>query len=83
MKPDAILDGIRDVARNHLGFQGNLTLESELTQALELDSLRLLTLVVEVENHFQVCLEEGDEHDLVTVGQLVDLLGRRIESDAR
>jgi acyl carrier protein len=83
MTPDTILDGIRDVARDHLDFGGELTRESELTEALALDSLRLLTLVVEVENHFQVCLEEGDEHDLVTVGQLVDLLGRRIEQDAR
>ena len=83
MKSEEILDGIREVARIHLEYRGDLTLESPLTSALELDSLRLLTLVVELENHFQVCLEEGDEYGLETVAQLVDLLRRRLEADAR
>ena len=74
-----ILQGIRDVAREHLGVSKpeDILLETDLYEALKLDSLRLLTLVAELENRFKVILEEGDEVDLKTVADLVMLLERR------
>jgi acyl carrier protein len=45
---------------------------------MRLDSVRLLTLVAELENHFEVILEEGDEEGIATVGDLVAVLRRRI-----
>ena len=77
MKRTQILSGIQTVAENHLEWKGGLREDQELITALRLDSIRLLTLVVEIENHFQICLEEGDEEDLVRVGDLVDLLEER------
>lgn len=77
MTPSDALNGIQEVAENHLDFQGNLREETPLTEALRLDSIRLMTLIVELENHFQLCLEDGDEVGLETVGQLVDLLQKR------
>lgn len=76
--PDVLLEGIAAVAREHLDYGGPVTPETSLVAAMELDSLRLLTLVVELENHFQVCLEEGDEEDIETVGDLVEVLRRRL-----
>jgi len=75
---ESILEGLVAVAREHLDHEGGLEVSSPLVQVLELDSIRLLTLIVEVENHFQVCLEEGDEQGLETAGDLVDLIGRRL-----
>ena len=72
-----ILEGVEQVAQKHLDFEGDLAPSTRLVEVLELDSLRLLTLVVEVENHFQICLEEGDEYELETASDLVSLIGRR------
>lgn len=78
MSDAEVLDGIRQVAREHLDFEGDIALDTPLAQALELDSIRMLTLVVELENHFQVILEEGDEDGIETVGDLVRVLKARL-----
>lgn len=78
MKEGAILEGVREVARVHLGHTDPIELDTVLVEALQLDSVRLLTLVVEIENQFRVCLEEGDEAGLETVGDLVSVIGRRL-----
>ena len=69
--------GIQTVAENHLQFEGTLTEDTSLAETLRLDSIRLLTLVAELENHFEICLEDGDEYGLETVGGLIDLLRLR------
>ena len=69
-----ILDGIAGVARDHLEFEGDIALDTRLMETMELDSIRLLTLVVELENHFQICLDEGDEDGVETVADLVAVL---------
>ena len=64
-----ILVEIAEVARVHLGWTGELRPEMRLAEDLELDSLKGLTLALEVENHFRVCLD--DEQQILTVGDLV------------
>lgn len=78
MTDTELLDGLRRVAREHLQYEGPLEPETRLVDAMALDSLRLLTLVVEVENHFEVCLEEGDEDGIETVADLMAVLRRRL-----
>jgi len=77
-----ILAGIAAVAREHLDFEGELRRDVPIIDSLRLDSLRLLTLVVEIENHFRVCLEEGSEARIHTVGDLVDTIRRELERNA-
>jgi acyl carrier protein len=67
-----IIDGIAEVAREHLGWKGSLRPEMGLVEDLELDSLKTLTLALEVENHFRVCLDE--EAGIQTVGDLVAII---------
>jgi acyl carrier protein len=74
----AILAGIAEVARTHLGWDGLLTPEMRLVEDLRLDSLRLLTLAAEVENRFRVLLDELDEGALETVGDLVAVVRRKL-----
>lgn len=69
-----ILSGIEEVAREHLAWRGELGREVSLVETLRLDSLRLLTLVVEIENRFRITLEEGSEASIRTVGDLVDAI---------
>ena len=49
MNPTELLAGIQDVAREHLDHHAPLSLEQPLVEALRLDSIRMLTLVAEVE----------------------------------
>ncbi len=70
--------GIAHVARTHLGFEGDVQDDTQLVEALRLDSLRLLTLVAEVENHFSVMLEDGDEAGIERVGDLVAVIRSRM-----
>ena len=75
----AILEGIAKVAREHLRFDGEIGPGLRLVDTLELDSLRLLTLVVEIENHFRICLDEGSEAGVETVADLVVLIRSKLE----
>lgn len=77
LSPDILL-GIGQVAKESLDWSGELEPGSSLVPALDLDSLRLMTLVVALEDHFKVCLEDGDEDELDTVADLARLLERRI-----
>jgi acyl carrier protein len=73
-----ILNGIAEVAREHLGWEGPLTADMRLIEDLRLDSVRLLTLAAEVENRFRVRLDENDEAAIVTVGDLVETVRRKL-----
>ena len=66
-----ILAGIEEVAREHLGWPGRLEGRLRLMEDLGLDSLKALTLAVEVENRFRVCLDPERDGELVTVADLV------------
>jgi acyl carrier protein len=72
-----ILAGIAAVAREHLGWQEELRGDMKLVEGLGLDSLKLLTLAVEVENRFQVCLDTEDEAGIETVDDLVRAVRRQ------
>lgn len=77
MAEGEILDGIAEVARIHLGWEGDLSPGLRLVEDLELDSLKSLTLALEVENHFRVYLDQ--EAGIVTVGDLVQAIARHLD----
>ncbi len=79
LQDEEILSDLKAIARKSLDWEGTLTPEMSLVDALELDSLRLLTLVVEVEDHFEICLEESDEIGLETIGDLMAAIRARSE----
>ncbi|HTG34437.1 MAG TPA: acyl carrier protein [Thermoanaerobaculia bacterium] len=78
MSEAEILAGVAEVARVHLGWEGPLTPDMRLVEDLRLDSIRLLTLAVEVENRFRVRLDELDEGGIETVGDLVATVRRKL-----
>jgi acyl carrier protein len=81
MTETAILDGLESIAKQHLSYEGPLPLDASIVDTLKLDSIRMLTLVVEVENRFKVCLEEADESSIETLRDLVHVVMRL--TDAR
>jgi acyl carrier protein len=72
-----VLAGIVEVANQHVGWSGELRPEMRLVEDLELDSIKSLTLALEVENRFRVELDQAE--GLVTVGDLVDEIRRRLD----
>ena len=78
MNDQEILDGIREVARRHLDFQGEVRPDMRLAEDLDLDSIKILTLAVEVENRFRIRLDPSSEARIETVGDLVAEVGRQL-----
>jgi acyl carrier protein len=74
---------IESIAREHLSWNGQIRREQRIIEALRLDSLRLLTLVVEIENRFRIVLDETATSGVETVGDLVDVIGRELEPGTR
>ena len=77
-----ILAGLEAIARECLEVDRALTPESRLVEELRLDSLRLLTLAVEVENRFRVRLDPEDEGSIETVGDLMRVVERKLAAEA-
>jgi len=75
---DEILGVLADIFHEQLDFTGDLHPDLRLVEDVGLDSIRMITLVVEVENHFRICLEEGDEQGVITVSDLAQLVGERL-----
>ncbi len=74
----AILAAVVDVARAHLDWTGPVSRDMGLVETFNLDSLRQLTLVIEIENRFRIRLDDQDEASLVTVGDLLDVIRRKV-----
>jgi acyl carrier protein len=51
---------------------------TDLARDLQLDSVQQLTLVVELENHFQICFDPGEEEGIATVDSVVQLIASRL-----
>ncbi len=82
MNEGQILAEIEAVARQHLGWAGTLHSDQRLVEDLELDSLRSLTLAVEIENRFRICIDPESEAEIVTVGDLLAIVRRKLEHGA-
>ena len=66
------------MAREQLGWNGEIREEMRLVEALGLDSLRMLTLVVEIEDRFRVCLDEDVDARIETVADLIEAIGSKL-----
>jgi acyl carrier protein len=65
------------VLRAELRLERPVRPEDRLVEDLQLDSVSLITLVVELENAFQVALREEDAAEVKTCAELAALLSRR------
>jgi acyl carrier protein len=76
-----ILAGLETIARERLELDRPLDPRASLVGELRLDSLRLLTLAVEVENRFRIRLEPDEEAAIETVGDLVALVEKKLAAE--
>ena len=82
MTREQILERIRLVVRERLEMSSSFDLDTNLLRDLQLDSLKQLSLVVELENEFEICFDPEEEEGLATVGQVVDLVQRLLSAGA-
>ncbi len=73
-----VLAAVLDLARTHLDWTGPVSRDMPLVETFKLDSLRQLTLVIEIENRFRIRLDDEDEAALSTVGDLLDVIRRKV-----
>jgi acyl carrier protein len=82
MTRDQILERVRRLARERLEVSAPFDLDTKLLRDLQLDSLKQLALVIELENEFEICFDPEDEDGLETVGHVVDLVQRLLSAGA-
>ena len=72
-----VLHDVQKVLEEHLTIV-DVDETTHLFKDLELDSIQQLTFVVEIENHFKICFDEGDEAGIGTIGDVVDAVSNRL-----
>lgn len=77
--PDEVRAQILTVVREQLKFAGPLP-EGNLAEAL--DSIQRLSLVVAIEDHFEICFDPEDDADAVTLDDVVRIVCSRLEESA-
>lgn len=76
MRREDVLGVLESIASEKLGLSRALAPEERLVEDLELDSMRLLTLAIEVENRLEIRLDPLEEAEVMTVDDLVELVLR-------
>lgn len=74
---ETVTTHIIDLIEKDLGSL-DVTADSSL-QDQGLDSLKVMSLVFKIEDHYDIVLDEADADDLRTVGDLTAVVVRRIE----
>ena len=77
---EAVTKQIIDLIEKDLGSL-DVTADSSL-QGQGLDSLKVISLVFKIEDHYDIVLDEADADDLRTVGDLAALVVRHFEQQS-
>ena len=77
MTDHEILRALECLAHDKLDWRGELREDMRLAEDMQLDSLQLMTLAVEVENHFRIVLQPDEEAGIEKIGDLVRLIGEK------
>jgi len=73
-----IFHSISELVTKTMKREVEISMTTDFRRDLQLDSLKLLELIVAIEDRFEVCLEPGDEAALITVGDVVRFLATRV-----
>ena len=78
MSEGEIFHAVSELVTKTMRREVEVSMTTDFRRDLQLDSLKLLELVVAIEDRFQLCLEPGDEAALITVGDVVRFLASRV-----
>ncbi|MBK6848518.1 MAG: acyl carrier protein [Proteobacteria bacterium] len=77
MSDSEVFEQIGVILRDRLRVTRQAEWQHELVRDLQLDSVQQLGLIVELENHFEVCFDAADEQGIVTMRDLVERIVSR------
>lgn len=75
LSDSTILAALHEIARGELGLHGDLP-DGDLGE--HLDSVQRLTLVVGIEDHFEICFEPEDEDAVCTLQDVVSVVRTKL-----
>jgi acyl carrier protein len=75
-----VLVEIRAIAATHLDLEREVQPDDDLTRDLELDSLRLITLAVAIEDRYRIEVAEEESARVRTVADLCQLVVRHVRA---
>ena len=76
-----IFEALEEILRDHCEISTDkVNMDSHLFSDLELDSMALLTMVTEIENCFQIFLNEDPDNPPQTVKEIIDLVEKRVNN---
>ena len=76
MNQSSVFDELRRLLRERLRVEREIAPATDLVADLALDSIKQLELLVELENHFNVCLEAEADQEVLTIADLVAWIER-------
>lgn len=75
---------VLDILRDHCGISGKIQLTDTLQSDLGLDSVGMLTLLVELENHYQLeDLEDQSGQPPQTVREVIRMVAQTVKGGRR
>jgi len=72
---------VRSVVAEHTEADVDITETSELVADLEIDSLGVMEVVADLEDRFEMTIDESELQDVVTLGDVVAAIENRLEAD--
>ncbi len=73
-----VFEKLQEIVADKLGIEASeVTLESDLKEDLDADSLDIVDIVMSLEEEFEVTIEAEDEEHLKTVADLVKFIEDR------
>lgn len=80
MTEKEIFDGLKEVYKKVTEQEADFTLTSTLTGELEMDSIMMLCMAIEIENAFGVAVDNSILNSVQTVGDMVEYIkGKKSE----
>lgn len=82
-KPETVLAEIVEVLKNYAEGAPELTAKTELVADLGLDSLAVMEVVAEIEDKFELTIDDDELRAVTTVGDVSSAIEERLRKDGR
>ena len=79
LRDKAVMEGVCEILQKHNPREVSLERTTRITSELNLDSVEIMDLMMEIEQKFDIDVPISLLSDVETIGDLVDLVGSRVE----